>query len=406
MTDIFVSYAREDRERVRPLVAVLEAQGWSVFWDFRIPPGETWESWIGRNLDQARCILVAWSENSVNSSFVREEAAEGRDRGVLIPLRLDPVKPPFGFRTIQSADLIDWDGSADAAPMAELLPHLARKVGDAPTVVRPAAISPAKPVLPPDSSDAGESGFRDRLRDGGQGPLMLWIPAGRFVMGSPETERGRYEAEGPVHTVSLRAFAIGCYPVTFEEYDLFAEATGRDRPDDKNWRRGIRPVINVSWEDATAYAQWLGEQTGKLYRLPSEAEWEYAARAGTSSRYWWGEDLQQGGRVWANGDGSGSEWSGRQTAPVGSFPPNGFGLHDTAGNVWEWVQDCWHENYSGVPADGSAWLETDGGDCARRVLRGGSWCDVPDWLRSAHRLWINRDIWLNNVGFRLAQDAD
>ena len=146
------------------------------------------------------------------------------------------------------------------------------------------------------------------------------------------------------------------------------------------WGRGGRPVIHVSWEDATAYADWLFDETGEQYRLPSESEWEYAARAGATTRYSWGQDL---GRNRANCRGCGSRWDRDRTAPAGSFAANAWGLHDMHGNVWEWVEDCWHENYARAPRDGSAW--TGGGNCGRRVLRGGSWGDDPRYLRSAVR---------------------
>ena len=137
--------------------------------------------------------------------------------------------------------------------------------------------------------------------------------------------------------------------------------------DERGWGRGRRPVINVSWEDAVAYTKWLSGQTGERCRLPSEAEWEYAARAGSVTKYSWGNEI---GSNQANCDVCGSQWDGKQTAPVGSFDPNGWGLHDLHGNVWEWVQDCWNGSYQGAPTNGSAW---ESGDCSRRVLRGGSW---------------------------------
>ena len=224
-----------------------------------------------------------------------------------------------------------------------------------------------QPAAAPASSAAGTV-FRDTLADGSQGPEMVVIPAGTFLMGSPENEKERFEDEVPQHEVTLeKPFALGKYPVTFEDYDRFAKAPERGKPGDEGWGRGRRPVINVSWKDAAAYAEWLSEQTGKRYRLPSEAEWEYAARAGTTTAYWWGNEI---GQNRANCDGCGSQWDNKQTAPVGSFKPNAFGLYDTAGNVWEWVQDCWNENYAGAPTDGSAWEE---GDCSQRVLRGGAW---------------------------------
>jgi formylglycine-generating enzyme required for sulfatase activity len=233
-------------------------------------------------------------------------------------------------------------------------------------------------------------------------PEMAVVPAGSFCMGDNQGEG--YGTEKPVHTVHISKFAIGKYEVSFDEYDIFAQATGRVKPPDYYWRRSNRPVIDVSWDDAIAYTKWLSEQTGKRYRLPTEAEWEYAARAGTETRYWWGDDIQQHGKVWANCDGCGSQWDNDQTAPVGSFDANPFGLYDTAGNVSEWVQDCWHDSYKGAPTDGSAWLKQDGGDCARRVVRGGSWFDKPRGVRSAGRGRLGPAHGPNDTGFRLAQD--
>jgi formylglycine-generating enzyme required for sulfatase activity len=237
------------------------------------------------------------------------------------------------------------------------------------------------------------------LTQPGQGPEMVLIRGGTFEMGSNESTD-----ETPVHQVSVKDFAIGRCEVTFDEYDRFAEATKREKPDDWGFGRGNRPVIAVSWEDARAYADWLSQQTGKQYRLPTEAEWEYAARASTTTQYWWGDEIRQDQRVWANCNGCGSEWDSKETAPVGSFPANPFGLLDTAGNVWEWVEDCWHENYQDAPQDGSAWLEANGGKCEGRVVRGGSWGVIPRWLRSADRLGYRPTDRDDVLGFRLVQD--
>ena len=229
-------------------------------------------------------------------------------------------------------------------------------------------------------------------------PDMVVIPGGTFWMGSSDSEEDRDSNESPRHEVTVPRFAMGRYTVTFDEYDAFCEATKRDKPNDYGWGRGNRPVIHVNWHDAIAYTEWLSKETGKRYRLPSESEWEYAARAGTTTHYWWGDDI---GKNHANCMGSGSQWSGKQTAPVGSFEPNLFGLHDTAGNVLEWVQDCWHEDYRGAPVDGSA-RETPGD--RRRVLRGGSWSTQPRHVRSANRNGYDTDDRSHRVGFRLAQD--
>ena len=201
-------------------------------------------------------------------------------------------------------------------------------------------------------------------------PEMVVIPAGEYRRGC-RSDCNPLPHTKPVQKVRVESFELGKYEVTFAEYDRFTAATGRERADDEEWGRGRRPVILVSWEDAVAYTRWLSEQTGERYRLPSEAEWEYAARSGTKKKkYSWGNEI---GSNRANCDGCGSQWDDRQTAPVGSFPPNRWGLHDMHGNVREWVRDCWNKNYKGAPTDGSAW---ESGDCSRRVLRGGSWNNI------------------------------
>ena len=231
-------------------------------------------------------------------------------------------------------------------------------------------------------------------------PEMIPIKPGEFWMGSdPKLDPEVQKNEFPRHRIVIKkAFGIGKYEVTFDEYDTFALATGRKLPGDEGWARGRRPVINVSWQDAEAYAQWLSKQTGRRYRLPTEAEWEYAARAGTETAYWWGAKLRKG---LANCDGCGSRWDYKQTAPVGSFKPNPFGLHDTAGNVYEWVQDCWHDNYEGAPKNGLEWKTKE---CAQRVIRGGSWFGRPGGVRSAYRGGFIPDGRIYYVGFRLVQD--
>ena len=238
------------------------------------------------------------------------------------------------------------------------------------------------------------------FRDCATCPELVVVPAGRFRMGCV-SGRGCQDDEQPVHEVQVGSFALGVYEVTFEEYERFARATGRDRPNDWGWGRGGRPVINVSWRDAQAYAAWLSRETGEAYRLPSESEWEYAARAGSTTRYSWGQDI---GRNRANCRGCGSRWDGDETAQVGSFAANGWGLHDMHGNVWEWVEDCWHENYARAPRAGSAW--TSGGDCGRRVLRGGSWLNVPAFLRSALRNSIDAGARVGSLGFRVSRTLD
>ncbi|WP_374503224.1 formylglycine-generating enzyme family protein, partial [Zoogloea sp.] len=234
------------------------------------------------------------------------------------------------------------------------------------------------------------------FRNGPDFPELVVVPPGRFLMGSPNDEDGRYTDEGPRHEVTIaHPFAVGRYPVTFAEWDSFVAAgSTRHKPDDEGWGRGRQPVIHVSWDDAQDYVAWLRDRTGQPYRLLSEAEWEYAARAGSQTCYPWGDAP---GKNKANFDGSGSQWSKRQTSPVGSFAANAFGLHDMIGNVWEWVQDTWHDSYQGAPDDGRAWEEGS----SPRVVRGGSWLYSSKLCRAASRLRYvpdNRDDYL---GFRV-----
>ena len=243
---------------------------------------------------------------------------------------------------------------------------------------------------------------------------MLVLPTGRFRMGSLSGETGRGSHEGPVHTVNIsQRIAMGLYEVTFAEYDRFAEATSRTKPGDSGWGRGTRPVINVSWNDAKAYAAWLSAQTGKTYRLPSESEWEYAARAGTGTRYSWGDEINCGQARYGRRPDSDMFPVGEcsdsldGTVPVGSFEPNGFGLFDIHGNVWEWVEDCWHNSYEGAPTDGSAWTTgCDEDDEEWAVVRGGSWYYSPRYLRAALRFRGSPSGRGNDGGFRLVQDLN
>ena len=263
------------------------------------------------------------------------------------------------------AAMVNKGAAAPASPTDTAAPAARAAPQAIPTA--PAARAPAIP--------AAGSSFRDRLSSGGEGPEMVVIPAGRFRMG--DLTGVEWDSEKPVHEVVIaRPFAVSKYEVTFEDYDRF---THPNKVDDKGWGRGRRPVVNVSWDDATEYAAWLSAQTGKRYRLPAEAEWEYAARAGTTTQYAWGNDI---GRNRANCDNDycGDQWE--YTAPVGSFAGNAWGLHDMHSNVWEWVQDCWNDSYAGAPSDGSAWKS---GNCGLRVIRGGSWNYTPWNLRSALR---------------------
>jgi formylglycine-generating enzyme required for sulfatase activity len=269
-------------------------------------------------------------------------------------------------------------------------------------------------------------------------PEMIAVPAGKFLMGSPAHEPGRFDSEGPQHVVTLKAFALGEFDVTSEQFLAFLRTSryqpapcnpilglgwkveGRDLAYPPSQDEPLRwPAVCLSWKDAQAYIAWLNAQVKAAhpvlaarsgpYRLPSEAEWEYAARAGTNTSRWWGDDI---GKANANCNGCGSEWDDHILSPVDAFSPNSFGLYGMLGNAWQWTADCWHPSYVGAPADGSAWTGSPANgqadDCTRHVLRGGAWNNVPIFIRSASRNGAAYDAsdydYSSLSGFRVARD--
>ncbi len=237
------------------------------------------------------------------------------------------------------------------------------------------------------------------FRDSRHSPEMVMIPSGSFMMGSPDDDEGRDNDEGPHHLVSINdSFAVSRFTITFEEWDAFVQDSGYEhKPDDRGWGRGRHPVINVSWDDAQAYIKWLNEKAGQQYRLLSEAEWEYCCRTGTKTRYWWGDDITQDQANYNRNIG--------KTVPVDHYKPNPWGLYQMHGNVEEWCQDEWHNNYEGVPTDGSARVSSSANEVGGRVLRGGSWVIIPRNLRSAFRGDILPTIRVSYVGFRISRTS-
>lgn len=238
-------------------------------------------------------------------------------------------------------------------------------------------------------------------------PTMVMIPSGSFIQGSPEDEPQRSPTEGPQRLVNVPAFAMSRYPVTFDEWDACVADLGCNSgfPSDEGWGRGDQPAINVSRNDISQYVIWLSEKTGQNYRLPSESEWEYATRAGTTGRFNTGNCITTDqanfhGDYPAHGCPLGIYRE--QPSRVGSFSPNAFGLYDNHGNVWEWVRDCWNSDYVEAPTDGSAWMT---GDCSRAIVRGGSWANFGLNARSAHRRWFGPGSRYTNVGFRVARSV-
>jgi hypothetical protein len=242
-------------------------------------------------------------------------------------------------------------------------------------------------VLKPEAERALKPGgsFRECASDC---PEMIVVPAGEFMMGSPTTEKDRYANEGPQHKVTIAMpFAVSKFDVTFANWDACVSVGGCRQTSDGGMGRGRKPVIYVNWNDAQQYVAWFSKMTGQRYRLLTEAEWEYAARAGTTTAYSWGDEIGEG--------------NANETSPVGSFKPNAFGLYDMGGNVWQWVEDCYHDDYDEAPTDGSAWVT---GDCNRRVVRGGSWyLKSSGNLRTALRIRLTTDFRNFNLGFRVGR---
>lgn len=266
------------------------------------------------------------------------------------------------------------------------------------TVMRPYRVATFDPyVLKPEAARVLKPGdpFRECAKDC---PEMIVIPGGSFMMGSLMTEKGSASNEGRRHSVTIvKPFAVSKLDVRFADWDACVSVGGCPKASYSGDWRDETPVINVSWDDAQTYVAWLSKMTGQPYRLLTEAEWEYAARAGTTTAYYWGDEIGKGN---ANCNGCGSMWDNKQLAPVGSFKPNAFGLYDMAGNVWQWVQDCYDSDYGRAPTDGSA---ATTGECDDRAIRGGSWGSFPLSLRTATRYGLTAASRNDSLGFRVGR---
>ena len=279
---------------------------------------------------------------------------------------------------------------------AELQPEVEPKLEPEPEP-EPEVVTEPTPEPKPEAEDVAKADvFSDKLNGGGRGPTMVTVPSGTFRMGGASSIVSADEV--PRHIVTIRSFAVGVYEVTFAEYNRFAAASGRKKPNNNGWDVKNHPVIDVSWDDAVAYTKWLSKQTGKRYRLLSESEWEYVARAGTTKSFWWGTKAGVGN---AHCFDCKSDYSTSKPAKVGTYKSNLFGLYDTAGNVFEWVHDCYHRNYKDAPDDGSVW---EGGDCDVRITRGGAYRSPANSMRVENRDKFKSNKGQYNVGFRVARD--
>jgi formylglycine-generating enzyme required for sulfatase activity len=328
---------------------------------------------------------------SAEEMFNRTRVSVSRiSRGEQVPWVASSLLEEFKFRGKQSEVAMTQPARTPSAfPPARTTPSQTSR-----TTVSPSPREPARAALSPPREPIRKA-FKPgtTFRDCAECPEMVVVPAGSFQMGSSNNDR-----EKPVHQVNIaNPFAIGVREVTFDEWDRCVSENGcKFRPGDRGWGRGSRPVINVSWMDAKEFVTWLSQKTGQVYRLPSEAEWEYAARGGTSTAVWWGSGV---GARHANCREC-STGESEQTFPVGTYKANPFGLYDTAGNAAEWVEDCWNDDYHKAPTNGSAWLT---GQCRLRVLRGGSFDSESDYVRSNSRFRYDIDVRYSGNGFRVVR---
>lgn len=370
--------------------------------EMEIVPGEPKvDRQITKKLSRAIVAIIVISIIAVGAYFVLQ-SPQLKQSIVFINQKIDSLTKPVP--SIPQEDLVTLpdDEVTGQEAISQDIVTKSKSVTKEPTATKKVQPAEKEAVvakkIQPTAKPVVKKEFQDNLKIGGKGPAMLIIPSGSFKMGSPSSSR--FAEERPQHEAHIESFAVSKYEITFAEYELFAQTTGRKLPKDNGVDRITHPAFNVTWDDAYYYTKWLNEQTGKKYRLLSESEWEYAASGGKKTPFWWGYE-ESSGKAHCFGCNSGLD--PRRPTKTGYFEPNQFGVHDTAGNVAEWVKDCWHKDYHGAPSDNEVW---EGGDCKYRIVRGGAYSSPQQSLRTTKRDKLTSSNSYDHVGIRVARKLD
>jgi len=426
MAEVFISYKKEDSASAERVAAALREEGFSVWWDNELTPRMAWDAILEREIGQAAAVVVLWTPRSVQSEWVRTEAHYGQDRGKLVPALIENCELPIAFMLRQTVRLTDWNGDRTDRNWRKFLTWIADLTSHAASTSRapgeaPASANPYRDVVGrlPSGAPVVDGAFVNAstpagtaFRDADGLPVLRIVAKGEFLLGSPASDPDRSSTEEPQRRVEIsRPFAIGVFPVLGAEYrNVMGEADGKGQGKKASgllrWfgaktaasaevsvaRDPGKPITEVSYEEAEAFVERMSASTGERYRMPSEAEWEYACRAGSRSRYSCGDAISASQACCGNADGP--------VAP-GAYPANAFGLYDMHGNVREWTADVWHESYDFTPLDGSPATQ---GHSAMRVVRGGCWSDDPVVLRSAARMRATPTSRVGMIGFRVVRE--
>ena len=424
MADIFISYKKEEVAAAKLYAEQFKAEGFSVWWDDDIRPEKSWDATIEEQITQASVVVVLWSPRATQSEWVRKEAHFAHDHSKLVPIFIEMCQLPLAFTLVQTINLAGWSGNRQDAGWIKLLTWItdiknAGKDGAGQAVTqnkyrRQLGVTATGEAIFDGGAVTLATPAGTLFRDDENAPRMRILPKGDFMIGAPPYDAERTVAEGPQKRISIAyPFAISIFPTTNAELNRHAPHLRQAAPGSKKDTGGKwsffaakpveaapvakvyadpAPCTDVSFDDARDYIAGLSAATKTLYDLPSESEWEYACRAGTTTRYWFGDHIEPENACYGR----------RDKGPVacGHYPANVFGVFDMHGNVREWTLDYWHDNYEAIPPDGSPALQSH---TSMRVTRGGGWSDLPSALRSSFRSRATQSLRSDLIGFRVVR---